>query len=105
MVIVYKVSTLSYHVGRHLIKVKHAGLPNLIAGRRIVPECLQRDARSRHIAAEALDLLLHPEKLEMQRQELAQIGQRLGEPGVADRVAELALAMCSRVKRLSGPLP
>ncbi|GKT10563.1 lipid-A-disaccharide synthase [Desulforhabdus sp. TSK] len=96
MVIVYKVSSLSYHLGRHLIKVKYAGLPNLIAGQRIVPECLQHEARAERIAAEAMDLLLHPQKLEKQKRGLAQIRQRLGAPGVAHRVAELALAMCSK---------
>ena len=44
MVIVYKLSPLSYWLGRVLIKVKHIGLVNLIADRQIVPELLQSQA-------------------------------------------------------------
>ena len=91
MIIINKVSNLSYQLGRHLIKVKYIGLPNLIAGQRIVPEFVQNDAQAKLIAAAVLDLLEHKERLEKQRQELARIRTRLGEPGVADRVARLVL--------------
>jgi len=91
MIIVYRVSPLTYYAGRHLIRVKHVGLPNLIAGRPIVPELLQKDARSERIASEALALLKHPQRLDRQRRDLAAIRGQLGTPGVADRVADLVL--------------
>jgi lipid-A-disaccharide synthase len=93
MVIVYKVSNLSYYTGRHLIRVSQVGLPNLVAGRLIVPELLQKEARSDRVASEALSFLEQPERLEHQRQALALIRDQLGEPGVADRVARLALRL------------
>jgi lipid-A-disaccharide synthase len=91
MIIVNRVSNLSYHLGRHLIRVSFIGLPNLIAGRQIVPEFIQSDARPELIAASALSLLEHPERLKEQRQELGLIRNKLGDARVADRVAELVL--------------
>lgn len=91
MIVIYRVSNLTYHAGQHLIRVNFVALPNLIAGRSIVPELLQRDARPAKIAAKALELLLHPERLEGQREELARIRKQLGSAGVANRVAELVL--------------
>lgn len=95
MVVVYKVSDLSYYAGRRLIRVRHVGLPNLIAGSPIVPEILQNEARPERIAAEALALLKQPERLEQQRRALSLIRDQLGEPGVANRVARLVLNLIS----------
>jgi lipid-A-disaccharide synthase len=97
MIVIYKVSSISGFVGRHLIRVKHAGLPNLIAGREIVPELLQENARADIIAAEATSLLRHPERLDKQREELGRIQKCLGQPGVADRVAGMILELASSV--------
>ncbi len=92
MIIVYKVSPLSAFLARHLIHVSHAGLPNIIAGQTIVPEFLQDKAREDFLAEEAIFLLENPRALERQRNGLAQIRGMLGTPGVAPRVAELALS-------------
>lgn len=96
MIVVYRVSDLSYHVGRHLISARFAGLPNLIADRRIVPELIQHDANPERLTAEALDLLQNPERVEEQRRNLASIRARLGVPGVARRTAGLVLEAISR---------
>jgi len=91
MIIINRVSSLSYHLGRRLIRVRHIGLPNLIAGRQIVPEFVQNDARPQRIADEAGRFLEHPELMERQRLELRRTKNQLGESGVADRVARLVL--------------
>jgi len=93
MIIINRVSDLSYYLGRHLIRVNYIGLPNLVAGRQIVSEFVQNDARPELVAAEALNLLEHPERLEQQRQDLARVRNELGEPGVAERVARLVREM------------
>jgi lipid-A-disaccharide synthase len=93
MIIIYKVSGISYHLGRSLIRVKHVGMPNVIAGRQIVPELLQDDATPERIAEEALTFLKNPDRLDRQRRELALLSDCLGEPGVADRVAQLVLEL------------
>ena len=47
MVIIYKVSFLSYWIGRALVHVNHIGLVNLVAGKGIVPELIQNDVNPR----------------------------------------------------------
>lgn len=96
MILVYRVSDLSYYTGRHLIKVKFVGLPNLIAGRGILPELLQHDANPERLTAEALDFLQNPMRLEGQRRDLASIRAQLGTPGVARRTARLVLESIPR---------
>jgi len=91
MIITNRVSHLSYYLGRRLIRVTHIGLPNLIAGRSIVPEYVQEDARPGLLAAEAISFLEHPRRLQEQRKDLELVRSRLGEPGVAERVAEMVL--------------
>ncbi|NSW86713.1 MAG: lipid-A-disaccharide synthase [Syntrophobacteraceae bacterium] len=91
MIIFNRVSNLSYHLGRHLIRVEYIGLPNLIAGGSIVPELLQQEANPVSMAAHALAYLRQPELLDSQREALLSVQSRLGKPGVADRVAGLVL--------------
>jgi lipid-A-disaccharide synthase len=91
MIITYKLSNLSYHAGRHLIRVDRAGLPNLIAGKLIAPELLQKEANPARLTEEALSLLNDPARLARQRIELEGIRGLLGEPGVVNRVASLVL--------------
>jgi lipid-A-disaccharide synthase len=93
MVIIYKVSPISYWLGKALIKVKHAGLINLIAGKTVVPELLQDQASPGKIAATVLDLIQNDVKLDQMRRDLANASQKLGGPGASRRVAEIALNM------------
>jgi lipid-A-disaccharide synthase len=101
MIITNRVSDLSYRLGGHLIKVKYIGLPNLIAGRRIVPEYVQQEAQPSLIASEAINLLEHPDRLQAQRCALGLIRSELGEPGVADRVARMVLRISDFGFRIS----
>lgn len=57
MVIVYKLSGLTYLIGRLLVKVKHIGLPNIVAGRPVVKELIQNEASAENMAAEILNIL------------------------------------------------
>lgn len=93
MVIVYKISFLSYLIGRLIVDVKNIGLVNIIAGKTIVPELIQADARGERIAREALSILKNGERKQEMIKELAAIRARLGEPGAAIRAAQLALDM------------
>ncbi len=60
MVIVYRVAALTFALARRLVSVPFIGMPNLVAGRRIVPELLQDDAGGGRIAAEAARFLDDP---------------------------------------------
>lgn len=95
MVIIYKVSPISYWLGRALIRVDHIGLINLIAGRRLVPELIQDQATAESISDQAFDLLVDDERLAQLKQDLLTAGRVLGEAGASRRVAQIALGLMS----------
>jgi lipid-A-disaccharide synthase len=92
MIIVYKVSPISYRLGKWLIKVPHIGLINLIAGRKIVPELIQDEADGPNIARMALRMLGDPHLLQTMRNDLLEARRILGGPGASERVARIALS-------------
>ena len=89
MIIVYKVSFLSYLVGRLLVKVKSIGLVNLIAEKRIVPELIQGQASPINIFNEASKMLKNPHLLSVIRGELDNVKEQLGAPGTSQRAAQI----------------
>jgi len=93
LVIVYKVSPISYWLGKILIRVKHIGLANLIAGREVVPELLQKAASSKNIADTVSKMLSDEAGLTRLKNDLYGIKAALGSPGASDRVADIALSM------------
>ena len=93
MIIIYKISSLTYFIGKFIVHVKNIGLANIIAGKTIVPELIQEDARGNRIAAEALDILTDAERKQEMIKELAAIRSKLGNPGAARKTAQLAYDM------------
>lgn len=91
MIVVYKVNWLTYLVGRLVVTVNWLAMPNVIAGRAIVPEFIQHDAKPDRIAAVARELLENPAKRETMREELATVVGTLGGAGASKRAAELIL--------------
>jgi len=93
MVVVYKISAASYAIGRRFIRVDHIGLPNIIAGRAIVPELIQDDANAERIAAEVMELIVRREKAREMKVSLAEIRGKLGTSGASRRTAQIACDM------------
>jgi len=93
MVIIYKVSPLSYWIGRAMVRVNHIGLVNLIADNQIVPELLQHDASAANIADTVSEMLGDAKRLDGMQHALVNIRGRLGDPGASKRVAEIALGL------------
>ena len=87
----WRTSTVTWAAARRLVDVDHIGLPNLVMGRRIVPEFLQDDLEPALVAESLLDLLADgsPERAR-QVDDLRQVKEALGGPGASRRVAELA---------------
>lgn len=89
-VIVYKTSALNAFIARLVINIPNIGLPNIVAGRTIMPELLQENFTPEKLAAAAV-ALLQPERQAQLKEDLLYMKQRLGEPGAVKRVAELIL--------------
>lgn len=97
MVIVYRTNALTWWIGTKLVQLPYIGLVNVVAGRKLVPECLQGDATPERIAEEALNIVsTEAVRREMQTGFLA-VRASLGHPGASRRAAEAVLTtMASR---------
>ncbi|MFZ2313037.1 MAG: lipid-A-disaccharide synthase [Methylobacter sp.] len=93
MVIAYKLSSLTYWLGRWLVKTPFIGLPNIVMGKGIVKELIQHDATAENLAAEVKRILTDQAYSDEMRDNLSQVKQQLGQGGGSKNMAELALAM------------
>ena len=93
MVIVYRLSALSYFIGRRFVKLDTFGMVNLIAGEKIVPELIQDELTPQAVADEAVSLLTDRARAARVREGLALVRQRLGASGASRRAAEAILAV------------
>jgi len=96
MVIIYKLSPLTYQLAKRLVKVDNIGLCNIVAGEIVVRELIQDDAEPERIAEEIGAILVDPAYDASIRLKLAQVRSRLGHGGASVHVAHLALALCVR---------
>ncbi|MCC6477329.1 lipid-A-disaccharide synthase [bacterium] len=86
----YKTSPLSYAIGKRIVKVPHIAMANLLAGEEVVPEFVQDAATPDALAGALLPLLTIPDAIRNARAKLDRVRARLGEPGAAKRVAQMA---------------
>ncbi len=91
MVVVYRISSWSYALGRRFVDVPHYAMVNLIAERRVVPELIQKDFTPENVAREILTLLDGSERAVAMRRDLAEVRRRLGAPGASARAAEAVM--------------
>ena len=91
MIILFRTTSLNWHIVKALTPLNRSGLPNLIAGHDIVPELLQTDLTPKALTELTLDFLENPEKREIQRQALQAVYAQLGTSGAAERTAQLVL--------------
>ncbi len=96
MVVVYKLSPLTYRLGRPFVQVDTFAMVNLVAGERIVPELIQDDFTPDAVARHALDVLTDPAAAERVRAGLRRVRHKLGEPGASRRAAQAVLEVASR---------
>ena len=89
-IIIYKMSSISYWIAKLVIKIKYAGLANLIVNREVMPELLQNDATPEKITKKALYMLDHLTCFEKQ---LQMVRKLLGNKGAAKRTANIAIHM------------
>jgi lipid-A-disaccharide synthase len=92
MIVVYRLSPLTYALGRPLVRLDRFAMVNLIAGRDVVPELIQGDFTPERLASELTRLLDEPGRRDAMRRDLADVRARLGGPGASERAAAAVAA-------------
>ena len=101
MVILYrgpKLMYLEYRLRGHKRNGQFIGLPNILAGKKILPELIQDEATPEAIAALALPMLNDVETRQRIRRDLKEVRDSLGEPGASLRTAQLVLELARQKK-------
>jgi len=93
LVIINKVAWLTYLIVHRMLKIKHIGLCNIVADKRIAPELIQHDATPDKICNTTLGLLNDPSAQALMRQDLASIENLLGKKGGIENIARLVMTM------------
>jgi lipid-A-disaccharide synthase len=96
VVIIYKISPLSYWLGKRLIKVKYIGIANLIVQKELLPELIQENASPWMIAETVTGMIEDHVKFRQIKTELLQIKDLLGGAGASGRVAGIAMGLIRR---------
>ena len=96
MVIVYKVSLVSYWAARIMVKVPHIGLVNLVAGEEVVPELIQHEVTAERLAREVEIILEDREVRINMKNKLERVKEGLGRGGASARTARIAMKMMRR---------
>jgi len=96
MIVVYRLSWLTYALARMLVKVKQVGMVNIVVGNAVVPELIQADFTAAGVVRETRSLLENRDLRDRIVRKLATLREKLGTPGAADRVANIAMTMMGK---------
>lgn len=91
MVVVYQTSPLTYWIARKIIQVPHISMPNILAGKEIIPELIQNQATPETVSETASRYFSSPDLLAEMKSNLAELKERLGPPGAYRRAARAIL--------------
>lgn len=88
MVVVYRVASLTFWLGKMMVDVPFYSMVNLLAGKPVVKELIQHDFTAEKVAAQVEYLLDHPEAREEMRREFRALKPRLGPGGAIEKAAD-----------------
>ena len=91
MVVVYRLSPVTYKLGKPLVRVSMFSMVNLVAGRRIVEELIQDGCTPEAVARETVELLTNPDRVADMKEQLAIVREKLGGTGASGRAADAVL--------------
>jgi lipid-A-disaccharide synthase len=106
MVVVYRLSRLTSWIARRFVATPAFyeigfSIPNIVMGRRIVPELLNEEVTGSRILAEVDRLLTDSSARTRMGLDLAEVRRRLGPPGALDRAAEETLRVLDRSRQVT----
>jgi lipid-A-disaccharide synthase len=87
MVILYKMAPITYLLGRVLVRLKQIGLVNIVGGRSVVPELVQRRANGKKIADTVYSMFINPNRRNKMKEDLDMVSRLLGKKGATRRAA------------------
>jgi lipid-A-disaccharide synthase len=96
MIVVYRLSPVTYRLGRRFVRVDTFAMANLVAGRRVVPELIQDAFTASAVADQAIGLIRDPAQREVMRADLRAVKAALGAPGATTRAARAVLEVAAR---------
>jgi lipid-A-disaccharide synthase len=102
MVIVYRVSAITYQIAKWLVGVKEIGLPNIVAPKSFIKELVQEDATPENIADEILQILKDSGKRNAMMRAYEDIRASLGDGSPADKAAAAVMSVISKTSRSAG---
>lgn len=95
MLVAYRVSPLSYFIGRHLVQVPYFSLVNLVAESKVVPELLQQEVTPENIAGFIEKMIVDQNYRQNMLKGLSRVKKLLGEKGASKRAAAIALELAA----------
>ena len=98
MVVVYRLSPLTYRLGKPFVNVNTYAMPNLVAGHTIVPELIQDDFTPQRVADETVTFLTDRTRHARTREALRRVREQLGAPGASGRAAAAVLEVAAGAK-------
>ncbi len=96
MIVVYRLAPLTAAIARLLVRTPMFAMVNLIAGKQVVPELVQKDFTPENLSRGVIRLLDSPEARAEMRRGLADVREKLGPPGAVDRAADLIVEMLNQ---------
>lgn len=93
MVIVYKLTELTYRIVKRIIKIPYIGLCNIVAGKKIVRELIQHDANVQNISAEIIKIMEDKIYRANMIMELQQVRHMLAPAGSSTDIANIVIDM------------
>jgi lipid-A-disaccharide synthase len=93
MVIVYKTSTLTYLIGKTLVRVDNIGMVNIISGEMVVPELIQQNVNERTIYSECKKILSDKTLNDKIKRKLALLKEKLGAAGASGNAARIIYSL------------
>jgi len=98
MVVVYRLSPLTYRIGKPFVRVDTYAMANLVAGTRVVPELIQEGFTPERVAAETVRFLTDEGLRARTSVELRRVREKLGEPGASGRAADAVLKVAKEAR-------
>ena len=93
MVVLYRMSRISFLAAQIVVRVPFISLTNLVAQEKIVPELIQKEATPQRLAEEVRAILMDPAYKEAMTRKLKEVRKKFGEPGCSEKTAHMVLEM------------